>query len=248
MQNYKEYEFVILIPIFQDEDKIAALKNQLDRYLSNKNYFICFVDDSYNDQTYLEIKKYFVKNCFVLRRKKYEKFSTRFSASYDGFNWIINNIISKYVVEIDSDLSHHPKDIMKGINHLKDTKSHLVIGSKYLKESRVENRHLLRIFISKFMTVICRLLFEYKITDYTNTYRFYNYELVKRFINQKIIFKSPIGHLNNLLFIIKENFKISEIPIEYIETNTSSTIRTSSLARYLLEFIYCIIINKFKLR
>tara|TARA_B100001057_G_C22787226_1_gene926098 strand:+ start:804 stop:1550 length:747 start_codon:yes stop_codon:yes gene_type:complete len=248
VQNYKEFDFVILIPVFQDDDKIGPLKTQLDHYLSTKEYFICFVDDSLNENTSLEIKKHFTKNSHILRRKKIENFSTRFYASFEGFKWIIKNVTSKYVVEIDSDLSHHPKDIMKGINLLENTECDLVIGSKYLKDSIVENRHVFRIFVSKFMTVVCKFLFEPKITDYTNTYRFYNYRLIEEFTKQKIIFKSPIGHLNNLLFIIKKNFSILEIPVEYIETNTNSTIKKSSLARYLIEFFYCILINKFRLK
>ena len=248
MQNYKEFDFVILIPVFQDDDKIGPLKNQLDQYLSNKEYFVCFVDDSLNENTSLEIKKYFTKNFYILRRKKIEKFSTRFYASFEGFKWIIKNVTSKCVVEIDSDLSHHPKDIMNGVNLLENSQCDLVIGSKYLKGSVVKNRNLFRVFISKFMTVVCKFLFENKITDYTNTYRFYNYRLIEEFTKQKLIFKSPIGHLNNLLFIIKKKFLISEIPIEYIETNTNSTIKKSSLVRYLIEFFYCILINKFRVK
>ena len=201
-----------------------------------------------NENTSLEIKKYFTKNFYILRRKKIEKFSTRFYASFEGFKWIIKNVTSKYVVEIDSDLSHHPKDIMNGVNLLENSQCDLVIGSKYLKGSVVKNRHLFRVFISKFMTVVCKFLFENKITDYTNTYRFYNYRLIEEFTKQKLIFKSPIGHLNNLLFIIKKKFLISEIPIEYIETNTNSTIKKSSLVRYLIEFFYCILINKFRVK
>ena len=248
MQNYKEFDFVILIPVFQDDDKIRPLKNQLDQYLSNKEYFVCFVDDSLNENTSLEIKKYFTKNFYILRRKKIEKFSTRFYASFEGFKWIIKNVTSKCVVEIDSDLSHHPKDIMNGVNLLENSQCDLVIGSKYLKGSVVKNRNLFRVFISKFMTVVCKFLFENKITDYTNTYRFYNYRLIEEFTKQKLIFKSPIGHLNNLLFIMRKKFLILEVPIEYIETNTNSTIKKSSLVRYLIEFFYCILINKFRFK
>ena len=118
------------------------------------------------------------------------------------FKWIIKNIKSKYVVEIDSDLSHHPKDISKGIDVLKNTNCDLVIGSKYIKNSIVKNREPIRVFISKFMTVVCKYLFDSRVSDYTNTFRFYNYSLIKEFVKQKLVFKSPIGHLNNLLFII----------------------------------------------
>ena len=137
---------------------------------------------------------------------------------------------------------------MKGVSLLENTKCDLVIGSKYLEGSIVKNRHLFRVFISKFMTVVCKFFFENKITDYTNTYRFYNYKLIQEFTKQKLIFKSPIGHLNNLLFIMRKKFLILEVPIEYIETNTNSTIKKSSLVRYLIEFFYCILINKFRFK
>ena len=86
----------------------------------------------------------------------------------------------------------------------------------------------------------------YRISDYSNTFRFYKLSLVENFINREIVFKSPIGHLNNLLFIIKSGYQIKDIPTSYIETDAESAIRTSSLARYLIEFIKCIIFNKFK--
>lgn len=246
MQNYKEFDFVVLIPVYQDYDKIGPLKEQLDQHLSTYNYFVCFVDDSFSEKTSETIAKNFIKDYFILRRKKLDSFSVRFSASLEGFKWVIKNIKSKYVVEIDSDLSHHPKDIIKGIDVLKNTNCDLVIGSKYIKNSIVKNREPIRVFISKFMTVVCRFLYDSRVSDYTNTYRFYNYALIKEFVKQKLIFKSPIGHLNNLLFIINNKFLISEIPVEYIETNTNSSVKKSSLIRYLVEFIYCIFINKFK--
>ena len=95
MQNYKDYDFVVLIPVYQDYDKIGLLKEQLDIHLSTYNYFICFVDDSLNEKTSETILKYFVKNSFILRRKKIDKFSIRYSASYEGFKWITKNIKSK---------------------------------------------------------------------------------------------------------------------------------------------------------
>ena len=117
-----------------------------------------------------------------------------------------------------------------------------------MNKTLITNINIFRVFISKFMTVVCKFLFESKVSDYTNTYRFYNYRLIEEFTKQKLIFKSPIGHLNNLLFIMRKKFLILEVPIEYIETNTNSTIKKSSLVRYLIEFFYCILINKFRVK
>ena len=78
MQNYKEFDFVILIPVFNDDDKIGPLKNQLDYYLSTKEYFVCFVDDSSNENTTLEIKKYFTKIFIFLEERKLKTFQLDF--------------------------------------------------------------------------------------------------------------------------------------------------------------------------
>jgi len=245
VQKFSSFEFVILIPVFHNQDKIKELKKQLDQHVLKDDYFVCFVDDSNDEQTYIEIKKYFKENFYILKRNKKENFSVRFSASHSGFEWIINNLNTKFIVEIDSDLSHHPKDIYKGLKLLKEQDLDLVIGSKYLEGSIVKNRKLLRIFISKLISTLCRLIFYKNITDYSNTYRFYTFSLVKEFIYEKVLFKSPIGHLNNLLFILKKKYSVSEIPVEYIETNPESTVKVLSMFRYLIELIYCIVYNKF---
>ena len=81
VQKYKLFDFVILIPIYNDGDKIKSLRRELKKYLSIFSFFICFVDDSEDDNTSLEIKNNFNKNFKILKRIKKEKYSTRFSAS-----------------------------------------------------------------------------------------------------------------------------------------------------------------------
>lgn len=245
MEKSNNFDFVILIPVFNCQKTINELNSQINKYLGNKNFFICFVDDSTDDKTSIEIKKYFKDNFFILKRNKIENFSTRFSASLDGFKWINENIETKYIVEIDSDLAHHPKDINKGLNLLKESDCDLVIGSKYLSNSIVKDRPIERQIISKVLTTICKIFFTNQVSDYTNTFRFYNIKLVKDFTSRRMIFKSPIGHLDNLLYIIKKKYKIKEISTEYIEYNSESTVKVFSMFRYLIEFLKCIISNKF---
>ncbi len=245
MKKLTNFDFAILIPVFHNKDKIKPLKDEIVKHLSKFKYFVCFVDDSSDNETQNEIEKTFINNFHVLKRVKQENFSTRFSASLDGFKWLNNNVETNYIVEIDSDLAHHPKDIEKGITLLKSSNCDLVIGSKYHRESVVKNRKISRVFISKFITLVCKILFDKNISDYSNTFRFYKLSLVKNFISREVTFKSPIGHLNNLLFIIKNGYQIRDIPTSYIETDTESAIRTSALARYFVEFIKCIIFNKF---
>ena len=90
VEKYKKFEFVLLIPVFHNEDKIEQLKLEIQKYLVNESYFICFVDDSSNEETHIQIKKSFDSNFFVLRRKKVENFSTRYSASLEKVSTVVN--------------------------------------------------------------------------------------------------------------------------------------------------------------
>ena len=245
MEKFKKFEFAVIIPVYNNENKIQKLKEEIYKYLSKENFYICFVDDSPTNKTLLEIEKQFNGNFHVLKREKIEKYSTRYSASLDGFKWVVENLDIEFVVEIDSDLSHHPKDIIKGIDLLRKAECDLVIASKYNKDSIVKNRALPRVIISKFITLTCKLLFDSKISDYSNTFRFYTKPLVISFINRRMLFRSPIGHLHNLLFILRKNYPIRDISTEYIETNEESSVKIISMFRYLIEFIFCVIINKF---
>ena len=119
MKKLTNFDFAILIPVFHNKDKIKPLKDEIVKYLSKYKYFVCFVDDSSDNETQNEIEKTFSNNFHVLKRVKKEKFSTRFSASLDGFKWLNYNIDTNFIVEIDSDLAHHPKDIENGIELFK---------------------------------------------------------------------------------------------------------------------------------
>jgi dolichol-phosphate mannosyltransferase len=244
--NKKIIDFTILIPTYNDGENIRKLFYSLKKHLSDFNYYVCFVNDSEGKSTTTNIKKIFKKNFYIIERKKKERYSVRFSASLQGFQWINKNIKSDYVIEIDTDLSHHPRDIPRGLKILKEKYFDILIGSKYHNKSLIKNRSFLRGLISKIITCLCQFLFDNSISDYTNTFRIYNMKTVKVICKRKIHFKSPVGHLDNLLFLLKKGVKISDFPTSYIEINPNkSSISLGSYWFYFRELFYCILKNKF---
>ena len=83
MEKYKNFKFVILIPVYHSQDLIKELNNQILKYLQNENFFICFVDDSKNNETLEKINFYFKSNFVVLKRKK-GKFFHKILCIYGG--------------------------------------------------------------------------------------------------------------------------------------------------------------------
>ena len=46
MEKSKKFDFVVIIPVYNNENKIQRLGEEIFRYLSKENFYICFVDDS----------------------------------------------------------------------------------------------------------------------------------------------------------------------------------------------------------
>lgn len=237
----------IVIPTYHEEDNIVELCNRIHASTNKLDIFLCFVDDSKNNKTEIQIKTY-CKNRFHIIRgvpNKSIKISKRCFASRQGFMWLNNNFKPDIYVEIDSDLAQKPEEIMHGCDLMNSKKYDLVIASKYKKFSQIKNRSQTRNFISFFYTKICRLFFSTKITDYSNSYRFYNKNLMNFILeNKKLRFESPIEHLDLLLFILKNNFLIGEFASIYEEREKGeSTIKYNDYPIYILEFIKCIFKN-----
>ncbi len=215
----------IVIPTYQEEKNIKKIFYKFSRY-KKINFFFCFVDGSYDNNTKIQIKKYFKRNYKIISQKKnkigFFNISKRCEASSIGFKWLIKNTNAELIVDMDADLSSDPKDIFKAIKIYKEKKSDLIIGSKYLIKSYVIKRKIIRTICSRIYTVVCRIFISSKITDYSAGYRFFRRKPLSKMLNQKFIFNSPARHLENLLFFYENNFTISEFPAKYSDTNERS--------------------------
>ena len=139
----------------------------------------------------------------------------RGSAIRLGFEYAIKNDYST-IIEMDSDLSHDPKDLLNMVNKFKKENFDIIIGSRYLKESKIINWGKKRIVFSKLGNFLARFLFKYSIKDYTNGFRVYNNEVIKKVIQSKQINFGFIYLTEILIISIKNGFSISEVPITFV--------------------------------
>ena len=117
------YDICILIPTYNEEQSIKKLSFSIKKYTKNLKYFVLFVDDSPNKKTYYEIKKYFnKKNTKIIHRIKKKNYSTRGEATWVGYNYILKNIKTKIIADIDADLAIPPKYIPLAVKILKKKK------------------------------------------------------------------------------------------------------------------------------
>ena len=70
------------------------------------------------------------------------------------------------------------------IKKFHESNSDIVIGSRYLKESKILNWPRRRIIFSNLGNFLARFLFDFAIKDYTNGYRIYNNKFIKKVIEK----------------------------------------------------------------
>lgn len=200
----------IVIPTYNERENIEKLMPNIEKILIKENIAgeIIIVDDSSPDGTgkLAEALKKKYKNIRVIHRDKKEGVG---SARRLGFSLASNPVI----ISMEGDNTHNPEYIPKFLQEIKKG-ADLVIGSRYLKGSKIINWPLKRRVISKVANFISRFFAGTKITDVTNGYRAFTKSLFSRL---KI---DSSGYPYNMEFACEaysKGFKISEIPIVFMD-------------------------------
>lgn len=197
----------IVIPAYNEKENILKL---IKAIRNRVNCIIIIVDDSSNLETQKIILKDKIKNLRYFNRGKK---SGRGSAVLFGFKKLIQ--IKKNVncfIEMDADLSHSPKELLRNIKFFHKNSLDLLIGSRYIKDSQILNWPLSRRILSKFSNILAKFLLGVPVNDYTNGYRFYSKRAAKTIITKCNKTGGGFIILSEIILILwLRGFKISEI-------------------------------------
>jgi dolichol-phosphate mannosyltransferase len=125
-----------------------------------------------------------------------------------------------FVIQMDSDGSHSPRDIPKLISCEGD----LIIGSRYFKNSTVLNVPVFRQLYSILGNIYISILWQTSIRDKTNGFRLFRKKSLELISNLNVVnegFAVQIEVLNTLRR--SKKIEIKEVPIEFVfrEVGTS---------------------------
>ncbi|OGL54703.1 MAG: hypothetical protein A3C43_00115, partial [Candidatus Schekmanbacteria bacterium RIFCSPHIGHO2_02_FULL_38_11] len=207
----------VIIPAFNEENRIFKSLDAIDTYLSSKNlrYEIIVVDDGSNDNTPSIVKAF----CKTHARAFYTTYGKNMGKGYavrQGVN------ISKgyFVLFSDADLSTPIEEIEKLIKAIKSGYD-ISIGSRALSDSEIIiSQPFYRKTIGKIFNILVRLLIFGGIKDTQCGFKCFTGTAVK-----KIFSKCRINGFSfdvEALFIGKKlGFKIMDIPIQWINSPES---------------------------
>jgi len=159
-------------------------------------------------------------------------------AGIAGYVWALDNG-TENVIEMDADFSHQPK-FLPGLFQALDT-ADVVIGSRYFAEGRDLRAGWHRCFISRLANLYQQMMFTTSIKDCTSGYRGYRTEVLDAIGVRELSTWGPAILSDVLYRILKKNFRVVEIPIEFPDRERGeSTLTTKILVEGL--------VNVFRLR
>ena len=202
----------IIIPAFNEENNIERLVKKIKGKF--RDSLIIIVDDSRHKKTWKLIKKKKLKVNYAFRGKKLG----RGSAVIFGLKKLMKNKKIKIFVEMDADFSHNPAELPRNINFFRKNSLDLLIGSRYLKKSKIINWSLKRRVFSILANYLARSLLKIPIYDFTNGYRIYSKRAVKKIIKNCGKIDSGFIVLSEILLELHiNNFKIREIESIFVD-------------------------------
>lgn len=224
MNNF--YSFVV--PIYNERKNIVPTIEVIEKYFINENFEILFVDDNSPDGSAEEVISLSEKN-HKLKLIQHGKKEGIGAALFYGCKFTKGNLI----IFLDADLSQSPfyiKEMMKFICLDFD----MVIGSRYLKGSKQVNQTLFKKYGSFFFNKFTGLILNINLKDITHSFRIFK----KNIFNEIGHLISQKGHPSFLieftLLAKKNNFKITEYPVTFIERDSSQGVSKLSISKELI--------------
>lgn len=212
MKLLKKEILAVVIPTYNEADNIENIIRNVNKYISRLDHII-IVDDDSPDKTGKIAKKLKVKfkNLHVIIRKGK---NGRGSAVIDGFKFALG-LKPSYVVEMDADFSHKPEDIPRLRKQMSKNVG-LVIGSRYMKGSEIQNWPRKRKIFSHFANLYAKIILQIPISDYTNGFRLYSKIALEFLLSQDFKTTGYIVLSETAYKLHKAGFKFEEIPIVFI--------------------------------
>lgn len=208
-----EKNIAVTIPSYKEKENIHLLLKKIFTHLPHAQVII--VDDS-PESEYDEMKRVMekIKNAEVVWRNKK---SGRGSAVMDGFRIGLEKYKCNLFFELDADLSHDPKGFDTFLKKQQSTHADLVIGSRYLPQSKVINWPARRLIASRIINRILNMLLCLGITDYTNGFRLYSKEAVKFLLKNPPKEKGFITLSETAYMLKKSGYLLTEVPITFTD-------------------------------
>ncbi len=193
---------VILIPAFNEEESLPALLEEVKDELPDMPVVV--INDSSKDRT-VAIAREAGAVCLDLPINLGVA-----GAMQAGYRYALEQGFD-YAVRIDSDGQHPPASIPTLIEAMKEQGTDLVVGSRFLVESEMDNSIGRRIgiaYLSRFLSMICK----YPVTDPTSGFLMTNRLLMEYFSER---YPADYPEPESLALLRRQGYRFCEVGVPF---------------------------------
>jgi dolichol-phosphate mannosyltransferase len=203
----------VVLPTYREEDNISKLIDAIEDL--KLDISILVIDDSSPDKTaeIVQEKQTKYKNVLLCVRPKKSGLGT---AITDGFKYFLSlNQPPKYVITMDADYSHNPKDIPQLLSKMHDSECAIVIGSRYVNGGKIEGWPVTRRIISRTANSIARFSLGLKLHDCTSGFRCYSTKFLQAAVTSLHSHTYEI-QIETIRQATLRNFCLKETPVLFV--------------------------------
>jgi dolichol-phosphate mannosyltransferase len=209
---------IVIIPTYKERDNVVAM---IQAVLGQpKDFHILIIDDNSPDGTAELVKKaqedYNTNTETKIHLiQRVDKLGLG-TAYIDGFRYCIKKGYD-YILEMDADFSHDPKDLSSLYLECSEFNQDVSIGSRYATGVNVVNWPIGRVLLSYFASSYVRLITGMPIRDTTAGFVCYRRKVLETIPLEEIRFVGYAFQIEMKFLAWKYGFKIKEVPIIFTE-------------------------------
>jgi len=223
----------IILPTYCEAGNIENLIREIQELKLDLS--IAVIDDSSPDGTPEIVKKLQDEYDNILLFVRPEKLGLG-TAITTGFKSLLRlKNQPDYIITMDADYSHNPKDIHRLIRAAKRGYD-LVIGSRYHKEGKMIGSRLIRRIISRIANLVAAAIVEVRVHDCTSGFRCYSKDYVKTVL-PNLHSETYEIQIETLKQARLRGFNIKEIPITFVNRKRGKSKLTATEAQAFLTYI-----------
>ena len=212
---------LVIIPTYNEKENIEAIIRAT--FDQKKAFHILIVDDNSPDGTseiVLHLINEFPNQLFLEKRIGKNGLGT---AYIHGFKWALTKKY-KYIIEMDADFSHNPKDLIRLYTACHKDKNEVSVGSRYVNNQvNVVNWDIKRLLLSYFASRYVRLITRIPLFDTTAGFVCWKREVLETIELDKIKFIGYAFQIEMKFKAWKHGFKIKEVSVIFTDRDLGAS-------------------------
>tara|TARA_R110002050_G_scaffold342_8_gene2229 strand:- start:491 stop:1213 length:723 start_codon:yes stop_codon:yes gene_type:complete len=212
---------LVIIPTYNEKENIETIIRAT--FNQKKVFHILVIDDNSPDGTAAIVEKLmleFPTKLFIEKRKGKNGLGT---AYIHGFKWALAKKY-EYIIEMDADFSHNPKDLIRLYNACHKNGGDVSVGSRYVNNQvNVVNWDIKRLLLSYFASKYVRFITRIPVFDTTAGFVCWKRNVLETINLDKIKFIGYAFQIEMKFKAWKHKFTIKEVSVVFTDRDLGAS-------------------------